>query len=124
MCGEPMARDAIWGVILIHGVGDTGPGVTLDAILPTLRETNSGLIEIAQPEARLLPEPIPGLPPRQPAPPVTPETTSTIPVDGRFPVHLRQFRVDKPRAGDPGVAAFAEVFWADLSAAGAGTLRL
>src|SRR5262249_5274168 len=47
-----------------------------------------------------------------------------LPLRKRFPVHLRSFRVDHPRAGDPALAAFAEVFWADLSAAGEGTLRL
>lgn len=120
-----MASEPIWGVIVVHGVGHTGPGVTLEAILPTLRDTNrSGLTEIAQPETRLLPEPTPGLPPKRPVPPQTPQHTSTVPLGQRFPVHVRRFRIEKSGAGDPTQAAVAEVFWADLSTAGEGTLRL
>ena len=115
----------IWGVLVVHGVGDTGPGVTLEAILPTLRQTTrGGLTEIAQPETRLLPEPKPELPPKQPVPPPTAQATSGVPLGSRFPVHLRRFRVETPQSGDPAQAAFAEVFWADLSTAGEGTLRL
>jgi hypothetical protein len=117
--------DPIWAVVFVHGVGDTGPGKTLDAVLPTLRQINrGGLTEIAQPETRLLPEPPPGLPPPTPVPPPTPQDTSKVEMTSRFPAHVRRFSVNRPRAGDPAQAAFAEVYWADLSTAGEGALRL
>jgi hypothetical protein len=37
---------------------------------------------------------------------------------------VRRFSVNNPRPGDPAQAVFAEVFWADLSTAGEGALRL
>jgi hypothetical protein len=118
------ANDSTWAVVFVHGVGDTGPGKTVEAILPALRRTNSRLSEIAQPETLLLPEPTPGLPPEIPVAPPAPQTTSEVPLANRFPVHVRSFAVSNPGPGEPARATFAEVFWADLSTAGEGTLRL
>jgi len=118
------AKEPTWAVLLVHGVGDTGPGRTLEAVLPTLRETNHGLVESDQPETVMLPEPRPRLPHQNPVPPQPPDRTSDVPIRERFPVHVRRFSVTNGRSGDPARATFAEVFWADLSTAGEGTLRL
>jgi hypothetical protein len=117
-------NDSTWAVVFVHGVGNTGPGKTVEAILPTLLQTNSRLSEIAQPGTLLLPEPTPHLPPQIPVASPAPETTSEVPLAKRFPVHVRSFAVSNPVPGEPGRATFAEVFWADLSTAGEGTLRL
>jgi hypothetical protein len=116
-------NEPTWAVVFVHGVGDTGPGKTLEAILPTLLRTNPDLTEIAQPETLLLPELTPGLPPKKPVPSPAPQATSAIPLTKRFPAHMRRFAVHNPGPGKPTHATFAEVFWADLSTAGEGTLR-
>ena len=36
-------NDPTWAVVFVHGVGDTCPGKTLEAVLPTLLSTNPDL---------------------------------------------------------------------------------
>jgi hypothetical protein len=97
-----------WAVVVIHGVGDTGPGVTLEAFVPPFAaRSNGNLVEDEPPEVRLLPDPNPEVP-----------SGRRATLDERFPMALRRARVGQPRAGTPGRVLFAEVFWADVSAAG------
>jgi len=92
-------------------------------VLPTLRSTIPGLTETAAPETRFLTEGPARLPPSTPVAPPPPDTSSGVPLDERFPMHVRHFGVHGATAGDPRQARFAEVFWADLSTAGEGTFR-
>lgn len=112
-----------WAVVLVHGVGDTVPGATLDALLvKALKKPEPGeqkvLAETAAPQLRLLAETEPGLPkpndpdPRKP-PPAAEESWRDP--EGRFPMYVRSFT--NSTQGEPKRVVFAEVFWADLSRA-------
>src|SRR2546425_44949 len=96
-----------WAVIVVHGVGASSPGATLDAFVPAVIEESAGnLAEVEPPEILLLPEPVEA---------------------DRFPMHLRRIRVKQPRkspsgADTPRQALFAEVYWGDLSRTGEGLL--
>src|SRR5262249_28990348 len=120
-------RMSRWAVVVVHGVGDTGPGVTVDTLLPCLMALNDSLRPDGAPEVRWLPEPrppasaapLPNLP--QPAtPPLPPED---LPIN-LFPVHVRHARATAPLAGKPAEATFAEVYWADLARVGEGAFTL
>jgi len=116
---EPLQTDkATWAVVVVHGVGDTAPGATLGALIPpVVKNTAGGLEEVETPQNRLLVEQPAELPPKVPVVPSEPATETLQPASERFPMHLRRFRVVRPRPGEPHQAAFAEVFWADLAAA-------
>lgn len=90
------AKD-VWAVLVVHGVGDTGPGITVDALLPTLATVNLNLLPDGIQEVRWLSEP---------------GATDLL---KPFPVHVRRATVGTPREDDPHTATFAEVYWADLS---------
>jgi hypothetical protein len=96
--------DPTWGVVVVHGVGATAPGATLGALVPAIVNARAGALEESEPpQNRLLAE---------------------EPGSERFPMHLRRFRITGALAGEPRHAAFAEVYWADLAAAGEGRLEL
>lgn len=92
-----------WGVVVVHGVGETDPGTILNNFVPAFLQMR-GLSENTVEERRVLEE-----------------------ADGsKFPMPTR--RVDlsnsqgtgegSPVAGGPRQAIFAEVYWADLSRCG------
>ncbi len=100
-----------WAVLVIHGVGDTGPGVTMEAFVPPLLEASQGnLVAIEPPEVRLLAETA--------AAPTAEGRSSHVPLADRLPMHLRRVHVRHPRPGTPKQALFAEVYWADISSTG------
>jgi hypothetical protein len=105
-----------WGVLVIHGVGGTEPGVTVDAFVPPLLEVMPTL----RPDAaygptvlRLADAPLPR--PGAAPPGATIDT---------FPVHVRQGHAQPPAGPDPEPVTFAEVHWSDLSAVGEGRVAL
>jgi hypothetical protein len=111
-----------WAVVLVHGVGDTEPGATLDALLgKALEKPQVGvqpvLAETAAPEIRRLAETKPELPkPHDPLDPPPAAEESWRGPEGRFPMYVRTFANSAPH--EPERVVFAEVFWADLSRAG------
>jgi len=116
--GSSQTDNPIWAVVVVHGVGDTAPGATLGALIPTVVQMQEGsLEEVEAPQNRLLVEPPATAPSKIPVASSDPATETLRSVSERFPMHLRQFRVACPRPGQPNQAAFAEVFWADLTAA-------
>jgi hypothetical protein len=105
---------AKWAVLVVHGVGDTGPGVTVDCLVNVLAANRSRL----QPDGRVEIHQLPDMTPQVP-----------VPSNGLafFPVHIRRAKI-LPRPGapacDPTEAVFAEVYWADLSTIREGTIEL
>src|SRR5947209_3941773 len=98
-----------WAVVVVHGVGDSGPGRTLDAFLRTiLRHPKFRLREIEPPRVHMLPEPDPVLPDCD-GPIIPTAPTDSIPIKNRFPMHLREARIIGPRDTDPERVIFAEV---------------
>jgi hypothetical protein len=97
-----------WAVLVIHGVGDSKPGTTVDAFVPALASARprhvcpEGGVEVRW----LRPDDFT----RHAGPP---QTSAPQAVDF-FPVHIRRARIT---AGgeSPTEAVFAEVYWADLS---------
>lgn len=117
-----MANRETWGVVLVHGVGDTAPGASLEAFLKNLLGERKTLKEDGPARQWLLAEPPPRLPrptELQP-PPYSDETLDET--ASRFPSHVRTFANSAP--GQPERVAFAEVFWADLSRAGTSRLEV
>ena len=112
MDNEP---EPIWAVLVIHGVGFTRPGETLENFVTGLRENGYGdrIKEIGSPQVRMLMKAEEKLP--------SCEYTERdyqdprVPLKDRFPMHLRNVRIENPTAGTPRNAIFAEVFWSDLS---------
>jgi hypothetical protein len=93
-----------WGVVVVHGVGETQPGATVNAFVPTLLglEEYKDKMTAAEPqEVELVVDP-----------------SDRPSEDVRFPMHLRRVLIRQPRDGTPRQAVFAEVFWADLAHAG------
>jgi hypothetical protein len=78
-----------WAVLVVHGVGDTGPGVTVDTFLWSLAAGNGNLQPDGRREVLWLEEPVAGSAAAAGQPPVL------------FPVHVRRARV----AGLPPAAA-------------------
>lgn len=99
-----------WAVLVVHGVGDTRPGATVDAFVPALEAARGGTLNPdGQVEIRRLRpdgDQLPDGPPEN----VGPQA------DLVFPVHIRTASI---KAGGnpsgPDRALFAEVYWADLS---------
>jgi hypothetical protein len=103
-----------WAVMVVHGVGTTGPGVTVDAFLSSyLATVGTARAEPAFSSSVLWLEDAP-LHPRAGASP-QPENA---PIK-TFPVHLRRA---KTAAGD--FVTFVEVYWSDLSSVKEGKLNL
>jgi hypothetical protein len=103
-----------WAVLVVHGVGDTGQGVTVDSLVAALALRRPRL----QPDGRVEIYQLADKPPDQPqhAPDVT-----------FFPAHVRRAQIlpgAGAPAGEPEEAVFAEVYWADLSTVREGTLQL
>ena len=109
----PAPLEPTWAVLVVHGVGLTRPGLTLQAFMQGLRQSVPHLQESEPPEVRMLPEPDPVPPPHSPVP-LTPPAGPVI-LAGRFPMHLRWAQVNQPRNGTPAKVVLAEVFWSDLS---------
>ncbi len=124
----PAAPPPTWAVVVVHGVGETGPGSTLEAFVPALLKASNGkLVEIGPPGIRMLfAEKDNPLPPIDPYPkqPLVPVEPKGIPLASRFPMSFRELEVEKPQPGMPARAVIAEVFWSDLSAPGKGLLNL
>jgi hypothetical protein len=89
---------SVWAVLVVHGVGDTGPGSTIDAFVPSLSELGN-IHPTGCPEVRWLCE----------------SSRSDPGMLESFPAHFRRARVTSPREGEPSEAVFAEVYWADVS---------
>jgi hypothetical protein len=100
-----------WAVLVVHGVGDTGPGVTVDNFLATLRVAQPRVRPDGQVEVHMLPE----------APPPGAAAGTEVPL---FPVHVRRALIAGAGVGPPNRAVFGEVYWADLSTIREGTLYL
>lgn len=106
---------AKWAVLVVHGVGDTGPGVTVDNFIATIDPKRDRLKPDGQVEVHRFPDS------NTPA-------GSPAPLDLKlFPIHLRRATVC-PGPGsppdEPREAIFAEVYWADLSSIREGKLNL
>ncbi len=91
-----------WAILAVHGVGETGPGSTVDSLVSSLAVNRpnlkfDGVVEIRAAEDMRAPDE---------------ETKPELPT---FPVHIRRAKIltDDPNA--PQEAVFAEVYWADLS---------
>jgi len=110
---ENTEREPVWAVLVVHGVGFTRPGQTLESFISGLKTLSGNrLEEIGPPEVLMLDKAQETLPPHAHAEHVS---EPTIPLRDRFPLHRRRTRIEKPRAGTPGKAVFAEVFWSDIS---------
>ena len=107
------AREPIWAVLVVHGVGFTRPGQTLESFISGLRTSRSnGLDEIGPPEVLMLdkaPETL------QPHAHEEHASDPKISLRDRFPMHQRWIRMTNPREDTPSKAVFAEVFWSDIS---------
>jgi hypothetical protein len=105
-----------WAVLVVHGVGDTEPGATVDRFLGTLTAGGRRLHPDGGVEIRHFPD----LPPGQP------KAADDVAL---FPAHIRRAAI-VPRSGGPAApavdepreAVFAEVYWADLSRVREGTV--
>jgi hypothetical protein len=100
-----------WAVLVVHGVGETGPGATVDAFVPSLAAARpeavdpDGDVEILWLRPDAIPRP-PNAPP--PPPPFPPQETPPEP-NPVFPVHVRRARLAGGDGG-PDQAIFAEVY--------------
>lgn len=117
-----MAKRETWGVVLVHGVGDTEPGASIGDFLESLLAERKTLTEDGPVKEWLLVEP-PATPPAPASlepPAYAAETLDKK--ERRFPSHTRTFA--NSAAGQPERVVFAEVFWADLSRAGTSRLEV
>src|SRR5262245_22463786 len=76
-----------WAVLVVHGVGDTDPGATLEAFTPSLLESSKdNLREVEPPQVVMLPSPerLEDADPYQIKALPVPEDTE------RYPMHLRR----------------------------------
>ena len=112
-----------WAVLVVHGVGDTGPGVTVDNFLWSLVDSGAKLQPDGQQEVRWATEPLPG--------DASPGASGGSPGADRggalpatFPIHVRRARVKAAPASPKVEVVFAEVYWADLSRIREGGLHL
>jgi hypothetical protein len=104
-----------WAIIVVHGVGETQPGATVDAFLPALAVVNPSIEVSGVQQVRWLEE-IPQARKRQiPKPIEAPSDQNRITL---FPSHMR--RVENGKV--PGLVA--EVYWADLSQVREGVFHL
>ena len=108
-----------WAVLVVHGVGDTSPGVTVDTFLSSLKSERPRLRPDGRVEVHQLPDTQP------PQRPLDPNTTNSV--NATFPMHVRRAAI-LPQVGGPDggpeEAVFAEVYWADLSTLRQGTIYL
>ena len=121
-----------WAVLVVHGVGNTRPGATVDALVSSLAATNpnvrpDGNIEVLQlpdKDVRWLIENHENYPThRQRTPAKARDRLLRAPrMLTTFPMHFRRAAL-KVNHG-PREAIFAEVYWADLSKIREGTLSL
>jgi hypothetical protein len=118
-----------WAVIVVHGVGNTEPGATVDALVSSLAATNDHVRPDGNIEAFQLPDKDVGwligtYPMHHQRTPHeardrlarTPRTLKT------FPMHFRRAGLNVNNG--PREAIFAEVYWADLSRIREGTIAL
>jgi hypothetical protein len=97
-----------WAVLVVHGVGDTRPGATVDSFLPALAAARAGTVH---PDGR---RDVLWLHPDGYATPAVPPEEAPPEADSVFPVHIRSAAVTAG-ADEPEQAVIAEVYWADLS---------
>ncbi|HEX4613243.1 MAG TPA: hypothetical protein VH092_33965 [Urbifossiella sp.] len=100
-----------WAVLVVHGVGDTGPGITVDNFLWSLVEYGAALRPDGARRVLWYPDRPPGNAPAGEPPEL-------------FPVHVRRAAIPGAAAPAPTEAVLAEVYWADLSRIRDGTLHL
>jgi hypothetical protein len=111
---ESTAGEPTWAVLVVHGVGFTRPGQTLDSFMSGLESTNgSRLRETGPPSVLMLDKSPEEIPPHKYED--RPADLPRVSLPERFPMHLRQIRIDTPHNGTPKKALFAEVFWSDIS---------
>src|SRR5947209_13250787 len=79
---QPAVPNETWAVVVVHGVGPTKPGKTLDLLLKPLMPNYK---ELSRHEVRLLNEPPPRPPPQDLDPAVEEERRDDVPP---FPMHL------------------------------------
>ena len=99
-----------WGILVVHGVGDTRPGATIDDFVTTLAVARSGIEPDGEVQVRWLSE----------ADPESLRHAQPLPV---FPSHVRTAELKAGAGGtEPGPdgevpveAVVAEVYWSDLS---------
>jgi hypothetical protein len=93
-----------WAVIVVHRVGDTGPGVTVDTFLSSLTSERPRLRPDGRFEVHLLPDTQP------PHGPLAPYITNSL--NATFPMHVRRAAILPPAGGPvggPEEAVFAAV---------------
>ncbi|HEY1376465.1 MAG TPA: hypothetical protein VGF55_06705 [Gemmataceae bacterium] len=108
-----------WGVLVIHGVGATDPGMTVDALVPPLLDVQPTLVPTAGYGPCVLRLPDAPLPPDRPPPAFQPPD----PIE-TFPVHVRHLESRPASGGAAEPVTVAEVFWADLATVAPGRLAL
>ena len=107
------AHEPIWAVLVVHGVGFTRPGQTLESFISGFRTLRgNGFDEIGSPEVLMLDKAAETL---QPHAYEEHASDPKISLDDRFPMHRRWIRMTNPRPDTPSKAVFAEVFWSDIS---------
>jgi len=118
-------KKKIWAVLVVHGVGDTRPGATVDELVSSLSASNERVIPDGNIEVHQLPDVELGLTDRTPWEARRSRATRTVTPLSTFPMHVRRAAVTAVEGDDrPVDAVFAEVYWADLSTIREGTLHL
>jgi hypothetical protein len=93
-------REAIWAVVLIHGVGFTRPGVALEQFFKALQENGQELEQIGSPEVRMLKKASERLPPPKYTKTSYEDPNQNVLLTDRFPMHLRNANVKNPKPGE------------------------
>ena len=110
---ESAKREPVWAVLVVHGVGFTRPGQTLESFISGFRTLRgNGFDEIGPPEVLMLDKAAETL---QPHSYEEHASDPKISLRDRFPMHRRWIRMTNPREDTPSKAVFAEVFWSDIS---------
>jgi hypothetical protein len=122
--GNGAINEPKWAIMVVHGVGETQPGATVDAFLPALTTVDPELHLSSVHEELWLQELF-----REDMPHTEGDDADRRPgpsesIGGQrfitlFPVHLRRM---SNREGAPGIVA--EVYWADLSRVREGVLHI
>ena len=80
-----------WAVLVVHGVGDTGPGITVDTFTASLAVKRPRLHLDGRVEVHWLPDSLPE----------QPQTAPDVPI---FPAHFRRFnpqqRIERIKQSD------------------------
>ena len=82
-----------WAVLVVHGVGDTGPGVTVDNFVSALAANNEGLHPDGRVEVHWLRDPPPPLSKNAPVSAKRCSRLRDRQGEPLFPVHIRRVKV-------------------------------